>query len=215
MMIVRATQDLEADTEITFGYQSPHGTSFKDLQKKLKSWGFLCDCALCNDARDTKAAVVAQREKLLAQLKQLCEASQPRTPSTAKFEGLLIALDATYVRPAIDVPRLLLWDPQLLLLRIYISQNKATKSLEWISKVLSSLGFIVVGTDPSSTAFDIIKWGMVIDHLVEVFIHAQTVFKAVGCCRDSQRAEEYARVAYKIVVGESSSFESVHMATVA
>jgi hypothetical protein len=85
---------------------------------------------MCNDARTTKAAVFARREKLLAQLKQLCESSQQRAPSTERFERLLRALDATFVRPAADVPRLPLWDPQLLLVRIYISRNNVVKSLE-------------------------------------------------------------------------------------
>jgi hypothetical protein len=211
MMVVRATRDLAANTELNFWYQIPDGVNFKKLQKKLKSWGFVCDCAMCNDARTTKAAVFAQREKLLTQLKQLCESSQPKFPSTERFERLLRALDATYVRPAADVPRLPLWDPQLLLVRIYILRNNVAKSLEWISNVLSTLGFAVVGMDPSSTSFEIKRWGMVIDHLEEIFLHARTAFDAAGSPGDSRRAEEYARVAYRIVVGENSSFQSVHM----
>jgi hypothetical protein len=213
MMVVRATRDLAADTELTFWYQNPDGVSFMKLQKKLKSWGFVCDCAICNDERTTKAAVFAQRGKLLEQLKKLCGSSQQRAPSTERFEQLLKALDATYVRPTADVPRLALWDPQLLLVRIYISRNNVVKSLQWISKVLSTLGFTVVGVDRSSTSFEIQRWGLVIDHLVEIFLHARTAFNAAGSPVDSRRAEEYARVAYKIVVGEDDSFESVHMAT--
>jgi hypothetical protein len=111
------------------------------------------------------------------------------------------------------VPRLSLWDPQLLLVRIYISRNNVVKSLEWISKVLSTLGFAVVGLDLSNTSFEIERWGLVIDHLVEIFLHARTAFNAAGSLVDSMRAEEHARVAYKIVVGEDVSFESVHMST--
>lgn len=49
-----------------------------------------------------------------------------------------------------------------------------------------------------------------IDHIVEVFMHARTAFITLGHLEDSKRAEEYARVLYKIAVGEDSSFESVH-----
>jgi hypothetical protein len=79
--------------------------------------------------------------------------------------------------------------------------------------VLSTLGFAAVGVDPSSTSFEIIRWGLVIDHLVEIFLHARTAFHAAGFPVDSIRAEEYARVAYKIAVGEDASFESIHRAT--
>lgn len=211
MMIVRATRDLEADTELTFWYQSPDGISPKALQKRLKSWGFTCDCAMCNDVRETPPAILAERKNLHAQLKQLfVRTNQSLKVTTAKFERLLRALDDTFKRPATDVPRLVLWDPQLLLIRMYSSMNNAKKSLEWIGKVLTTLGFVIAGADVASTPFQVQKWGLVIDHLVEIFLSARATFVALGCLEDSKRAEEYASVAYKIIVGESSSFASVH-----
>lgn len=209
MMIIRASQDLEAGTELTFWYQSPVSMSFKKLWKKLDSWGFVCVCAMCNDARETKAAVKVEREELQKQLKELCTTLQSRKSSIAKYERLLLALEATYKRPAVQVPRLLLWDAQLLLVRIYNSRSNGTKSLEWIGKILESLGFVVVGANLSATAFTVERWGLVIDHLVEVFMHAQAAFVNLGHLENSKRAEEYARVVYKIVVGEDSSFQSV------
>jgi hypothetical protein len=183
--------------------------SFGKLWKKLDSWGFVCVCAMCNDARETKAAVKVEREKLQKQLKELCTTLQSRKSSIAKYERLLLALEATYKRPAIEVPRLLLWDAQLLLVRIYNSRSNGTKSLEWIGKILESLGFVVVDANLSATAFAVERWGLVIDYLVEVFMHAQAAFVTLGHLENSKRAEEYARVVYKIVVGEDSSFQSV------
>jgi hypothetical protein len=210
MMIVRASQDLEAGTELTFWYQSPVGMSTKKLWEKLDSWGFVCICALCNDSRETKVAVRMEREKLQTQLKQLCTTLQLRKSSITKYERLLVVLEATYKRPAVEVPRLLLWDPQLLLVRIYNSTSNSMKSLEWISRILESLGFVVVGTDLSATPFEVKKWGLMIDHLVEVFMQARTAFISLGYLEDAKRAGECARVVYRIVVGEDSSFESVH-----
>ncbi|KAF2845050.1 hypothetical protein T440DRAFT_545688 [Plenodomus tracheiphilus IPT5] len=209
MMVVRACRNLAADTELTFAYHSPDGISFKELQEKLRSWEFTCNCAMCNDARETKSAVFVERKRLQAQLKQLCGLLGSRTFPTKKFERLLNALDATYVRPATEVPRLMLWDPQILLVRFY-SSTEAGKCMEWISKVLSTLGFVFVGADLSNTPFAIDIWGLVIDHLVEVFVHAMTVFISSRLFNDSKKAEEYAKMAYKIVVGEDCSFKSVH-----
>ncbi|KAJ8116080.1 hypothetical protein OPT61_g2413 [Boeremia exigua] len=210
MMIVRASRDLEAGTELTFWYHNPNGLSYRELQNKLKPWGFVCSCEMCDDARTTKAAVHTERERLLKQLRQLCKTIQSHKPSIKKYEGLLEALDATYLRPASEVPRLLLWDPQLLLVRIYNATNDRLKALDGLNKVLTALGFVLVGLDTSPAPLQVTKWGLMIDHLVEIFMHAQDAFYALGQFQDSKRAKEYAIVAYSTVVGESSSFESVH-----
>lgn len=210
MMIVRATQDLEPGTEITFWYQVPHGTVDKNLQEGFKTWGFVCDCAICQDAKETKAAVIAERQKLMGRMKRLYDLPTLHGIQTDKVERLLKTLNKTYTRPADEVPRLLLWDPQLLLARVYIAQNNMAKTLEAVDKVLTVLGFVIVGADSSSASFRVVKWGLMMDHLVEAFLHARTAFEAIGAWEDSRRAEEYAKVAYSIVVGEDTSFESTH-----
>jgi hypothetical protein len=207
MMIVRTTQDLEPGTEITFWYNAPDGTIDKKLQE---NWEFVCDCAICQDAKETKAAVVAERQKLSGRMQRLCDSSTLHGIQTDKVERLLKALNKTYARPADEVPRLLLWDPQLLLARVYITQNNMGKCLEAVGKVLTVLGFVIVGADSSSTSFRVVKWGLMKDHLVEAFLHARTAFEAIGAWEDSRRAEGYAKVAYSIVVGEDTSFESTH-----
>lgn len=210
MMIVRASRDMEAGTEINFWYHNPDGISEKDLQKKLKHWGFVCGCAICLDARMTDAAVVTKRQKLREDLKQGFSSPVLHLIRTKKIERLLDLLNQTYTQPAEDVPRLLLWDPQLALARIYAAQNKAGKSIESVGKVLTSLGFVVVGADPSPTRFAIVRWGLLVDRLVETFLHARTAFAAIGAREDSERAEGYARTTFKIIVGEDSSFHTTY-----
>jgi hypothetical protein len=208
MMVVRATQDLEADTEITFWYKQPTGDHSEDPQQVHKSWGFICDCAMCQDAKKTKAAVITERRKILERMKRVCGSSNGI--QAGQLERLLKTLDHTYTQPADEVPRLLLWDPQLLLARVYMAQNNMIKGLESVGKVLIALGFIVDGVDASSTSFRVVKWGLVVDHLVETFLHARIAFKAVGAKDDSTRAETYAKCAYRMVVGEDVSFRSTY-----
>ena len=167
-MIVRASRDMEAGTEINFWYHDPNGTSEKDLQekdlqKKLRHWGFVCGCAICLDARLTDAAVVTKRQKLREDLKRGFNSPVLHRVQTKKIERLLDLLNQTYTQPAEDVPRLLLRDPQLALARIYAAQNKAGKSIESVRKVLISLGFVVVGADSSPTHFAIVRWGLLVD----------------------------------------------------
>ncbi|KAH8725331.1 hypothetical protein GQ44DRAFT_749719 [Phaeosphaeriaceae sp. PMI808] len=210
MMIVRATQDLEPGTEITFWYKGPEDDDPKRSQEGLKNWNFVCDCAICQDVKETKAAVVAERQKLLDKMKRVCEMSTPQGIPTDKVERLLSALNRTYTRPADKVPRLLLCDPQLLLARVYITRNKMIKAIVSVGKVLAAFGFIIVGADFSPASFRVIKWGAVRDHLVETFLHARTAFLVMGIGEDARRAEDYAKVAYKIVVGEDTSFRSTY-----
>ncbi|KAF2447508.1 hypothetical protein P171DRAFT_509783 [Karstenula rhodostoma CBS 690.94] len=208
MMIVRATQDLEANTEVTFWYKQPTGDRSKDPQEVYKNWNFICDCTMCQDAKMTKAAVFSERRKIVEKMKRACDS--PNGIQTGQFERLLKALDHTYTQPADEVPRLSLWDPQLLLARVYMARGDMIKGLESVRKVLIALGFIVDGVDASSTSFRVVKWGLVVDHLVETFLHARTAFDALGAGGDSKTAEGYARCAYTMLVGEDTSFESTY-----
>lgn len=115
----------------------------------------------------------------------------------------------TYTQPVQDVPRLLLGDPQLALTRIYVAQ-KAAKSMESTVSILTSLGFVVVGADSSHTHFAIVKWALLVDHLVETFLHIRTAFTTMGAREDSGRAKEYARTTYKTIIGEDVSFKATY-----
>lgn len=212
MMIVRASCDIGAGTEISFRYKNPDeypdARSTKDLDEIFKNWGFVCGCALCLDARATNAVVFKKRRKLRADLKRVFGSSAIRRNEMRRIEHLLDEMNQTFTQPAEVVPRFLLWEPQLALTRIYVAQNNASKTMESAVKVLSSLGHIVIGADSSQTPFTIVRWGMQVDHLVETLLHIKATFAAMGFREDSERAKEYAKTVYKIVVGENVSFQA-------
>lgn len=62
MMIVRATKDLEPDTELAFWYQQPDPSDYETFMNTLAKWEFECDCAICRDAMAMSAAIREQRE---------------------------------------------------------------------------------------------------------------------------------------------------------
>jgi hypothetical protein len=211
MMIVRATQDMEPGTEITFWYRVPNGKDMKKTQEKLRStWGFTCTCAACQDAQQTTASALAQRRTLLEKLKRLCQVADFHTIQAGKVERVLKALNETYSRPPNQVPRLLLWDPQLLLTRWYLAQGNVKKALTSFREVLVSLGFVVAGADDTTTDFEIVTWGLMVNHLIEAFLYARDAYQAIGAWDNAKKAKEYARTAYRIVVGEDDSFESTY-----
>lgn len=213
MMIVRASRDMEAGTEITFWYKSPDALkSAKDLDEAHKHWDFVCGCAMCLDTRATSAAVLRKRQKLTDDVMRAFHFDTPTAPKAEleRIERLIDSLSQTYTQPAKDVPRLPLWDLQLTMTRIYASQNKVGKTMEFAVKVLTSLGFVIVGADSSQTLFTIVRWGMLANNLVETFLHIRTAFTAMKARKDSARAEEYAKTTFKILVGEDDSFDATY-----
>jgi hypothetical protein len=209
MMIVRATRDLEAGTEVTFWYHPPISTSHEDMQKKLDHWNFVRDCAICLDARATDASVLNERRAMLKSLKRMIDRA-PAAIKGKKIKNLLDSLEGTYTRPTEEVPRLLVWGPQQALAHAYAAQNKPKETLEWIGKTLVALGFAVTGADYSQHPFVVTRWGLVVDHLVQTFLQARDAFIAIQALEKSRQAEEYARTAYKIIVGEDQTFSATY-----
>ncbi|EMD66047.1 hypothetical protein COCSADRAFT_86951 [Bipolaris sorokiniana ND90Pr] len=209
MMIIRAAKDLEAGTELTFSYATSDEAT--NIEQKLKNWGFACSCARCEDIKSTKASVFVNRRSLQEQLRNLCDSfSDVYDIPTKKMERLLKALNETYTLPAECVPRLSLWEPQLLLTRIYMGRANFAKGLDSVSNILNSLGFTFAGLDETLTDFELTRWGQMVNHLVEVFLHACTGFSKLGLEKKSKQAEHYARLGYLVLVGEYASFDQTY-----
>ena len=161
----------------------------------LKTWEFECDCPICLDAKNTRK-VLKKRNVLKAALNT--------SGLEAKVERLLTATESTYKLPSSKVPRLAIWIPYLHLMREYAVGNDLAKPAALVMKGLACLGFVIKGAHPhdsSGIPFEIVEWGVMTDYVVEAWIHLRTAYVALAphLC---QKAEEYARVAYKICTGE-------------
>ena len=207
MQIVRATRNLPAGSEIFFWYAIPEpNDTYEKTQEKLQNWGFRCTCAICQQSKKTKKTVLSRRRNLLEDLKAVF--GSQTGPDLSKAERILDAVDKTYSEPATEVPRLALWDPYVLLTRIYSSRNQQDKVIETAWKVLLSLGFTVKKEDPASltSPFVVEQWGLMEDCLIQTWVHLWTAYAQVApdLCR---RAEEYARITYRICIGEDDTFD--------
>lgn len=216
MMIVRASKDMEANTEIKFWYRDPHGDSAsanKSDEIFKKQWGFTCQCAICLDTRATSETIHHKRQKVREDLKKAFDnaPSPPNRQVTRQFERLLTNLNETYTQPPLNVPRLLVWEPQLALTSLYAAQKNPQKTLDSAAKVLTSLSFVLSGANISSSSssarFAIAKWGLLLDSgVMETFLHIRAAFAALGAHENAKAAEGYARTVFKVLVGEDSSF---------
>lgn len=208
MLIVRAARDMAQGTEITFWYFNPSRLGTTELRKMFKNWNFECDCVICGERKATPAKCLAKRMKLKERITETFESSISDKLKVKQAEGYLRQLNKTYPNPAEEVPHLLVWTPQLSVAKAHseLSSDSAGKVLESVAKALVALGFVITGLDVSSGRFEVVKWGVFDGLLVEGFMLARDAFAAIGAPENAKQAEEYARTAFKISVGEDSSF---------
>ncbi|KAL4896468.1 hypothetical protein BDV59DRAFT_107183 [Aspergillus ambiguus] len=209
MMIVRASRDLPPDTEITFWYKSPTTCDPKEFPVNLQHWGFNCDCILCQDTRSLGRDILSNRNRILANLQRLFK--RPRI-NLRNIEDTISSLEETYCRPASEVPHLELYSPYLSLAAIYASSGKHEKAVKFGVMSLESLGFVIEGVDIphiSDTPLVVQKWGLMTDAVVGCWMILCRAFRELAPPFASQ-AEEYARVSYKICVGEDETFDQTY-----
>lgn len=209
MMIVRASRDLPSNTEITFWYKSPMSRDPKELPVNLQHWGFRCDCILCQETRSASSSVLSNRNRISADLQRLFKTSKM---NLRKIENRISSLADTYSRPASEVPHLTLDSPYLSLAAIYASSRKLEKSVEFGLKTLESLGFVIEGgklPHVSNTPLVVKKWGLMNDGVVGCWMILCLAYRELAQTLESQ-AEGYARVSYKICVGEDETFDKTY-----
>jgi len=205
-MIVRATQDLAPDTEITFWYQVPHFDGYSDRQKKFRTWGFQCDCSMCQDDKRTDETVVAKRKSLRAEAKKCLQSR--KNPDTSKLEKVITSIAKTYTQSAPEVPRLTIWDPLFAMAQMYMSQKQPTKAIESALRCLASLGYVIEGGKDAPLV--IRRWGLMQNKLIECWMLICVAYHVLSQQSCEVQAYEYAKISYRICVGEDETFEETH-----
>ncbi|EAW07588.1 TPR domain protein [Aspergillus clavatus NRRL 1] len=209
MMIVRATQDLPANTEIAFWYQEPSEQTSKEKPVNLQHWGFKCSCEVCQDLFETENSVLANRRRLVAGLAKLFQSGKS---NLARIEATLATIEGTYRRPAFEVPRWSICKAYLTLAAIYAGTHQPQKAVQCALKTLESLGYIVEGgalPHQTGTPLLIRKWGLMKDSLVGCWMILSTAYRDIAPELAIQ-AGEYARITYRICVGEDETFDQTY-----
>ncbi|PLB52765.1 TPR domain protein [Aspergillus steynii IBT 23096] len=214
MMVVRATQDLPANTELTFWYKVPWDIgSPEEEQLDLHHWGFKCRCAICQDLQDTRTSDLRTRKQLTASLVKAFQSlprsqSRQRNAAIAQIKDIVSALEETYRRPCSEIPRLGIWKAYLSLAMVHATSNQPRKAVEFALRTLESLGYVIEGGQlpPASGAtLSVRKWGLVMDDLVGCWMILCSVYRDVAP-ELVDRAEEYAKITYRMCVGEDETF---------
>ncbi|PCH04123.1 Tetratricopeptide-like helical [Penicillium occitanis (nom. inval.)] len=164
MMIVRASRDLPSGTEVVSEYHRPDADDdYGAHTKRLKQWGFECDCRMCEARMETNESTQrrALRENAVAAL---------QAGKIAEIDAALKEFEKAHTESSLDVPRIELSTLQFLLAKKHLRQNSPGKAVESVLKALSSLGFVVKGGEIprlSHTALTVETWGLMTDHAVD------------------------------------------------
>ncbi|RAL16978.1 TPR domain protein [Aspergillus homomorphus CBS 101889] len=195
MIIVRATQDLPANTEIRFTYVQPltDGNDPKENENgrpDFEHWGFNCSCVICLDALHTPKSDLALRETLLEQLNHEFKAQHP---DTGKILPILTALEKTYSQPATNVPRLAIWTAYRDLSVMCMSRGLAHQAI----------GHALTCTEGMSLSVK--QWGLLQGGLVGYWMVLAKAYRVVAP-ELVRLAVEYARITYRMLFGEDETF---------
>lgn len=211
VQIVRAARDMEAGTELFFWYNPPvEYMSHAEMQAGLANWGFQCQCALCLAKKSWSPRAIRTRQDLRREL----EGAMSK-PGMGNARQLLNRMEATYSAAEREpgAVRLELWDPCIALGALLLQNKNPAEAVEVTLQGLEALGFIIVavpprkkrpGSDGPQNELSVKQWGLPVDYTPAAFY---TLFKAYKqlCPQLVERAKEYARTAFSIVVGDLST----------
>ncbi|KAL4899287.1 hypothetical protein BDW74DRAFT_183819 [Aspergillus multicolor] len=145
VMVVRATCDMPADTEVTFSYLSPevdasNGANAMMKPIDMKHWGFKCTCIICTDLVQTDKKQLRKRQRISESLTKTFNSLSP-----ANIESVITALGETFRRPLSEVPDITRWNPAHFLAALYSSRGDPRKCIEFSLKGLASRGYVIEG----------------------------------------------------------------------
>lgn len=210
MIIVRASRDLAPGTEVVFGYGMPSADGYDELQRKFRHYGFECDCAICHDYRNTSKETRLKRKRLMVEASNAIE--HLVKSKTAKVEFIVKKLAACYTRPALEVPRLGLWEIQFNLAEKCIGYYDPKKAVEFGLRGLESLGFVIQGGEvpcESGTTLKVIKWGLTMPPVLKCWVILSRSYRLVAPELEAQ-AKAYAKITYRVCIGEDETFDKAY-----
>lgn len=149
MLIVTATVDIPAGTEITHIYLPPKAAYLLRMPHFRRSWGFLCSCVLCDGEAKSPAEQHKKRNDVLAEIEGLIKKKPPTRfypdATIRQIERLtnkLAALHEAEVYDGLALPRLMLVWPTMWLLEVWHTRKQWSRAVRWGNEVFRNFGFV-------------------------------------------------------------------------
>lgn len=213
MLVVRATEDIAAGTELCRPYFS-RDQSFQDTSRMLlEQYGITCHCLVCEETRATEPRLLAKRQSLIGDTKGL---NEKRGLTAAQCKGFVTELTKTYRRPPTEVPREAVSDIQHTAAAWEMENGRLASAITWAFDCLASMGFVIQGGGAdgcrarqraSRGPLVIQQWGRMIVWVFDCWIILERAFALQGAFELALQAREFAKISYSLCVGEDESFD--------
>ncbi|KAK1061486.1 hypothetical protein LTR74_011000 [Friedmanniomyces endolithicus] len=149
MMIIRAVRDIGAGEEILMPYCNPKNDGPATRTSMKKTWGFECDCRICEADGGTTKAQLVRRRALSKEAVRFLENNKlsmqhlANAASIRKAEKLLSDIEVTYDKTAFanNRPRLGLTTLGHWLCQAYSFASSQRKVIECAIRLLRDLGY--------------------------------------------------------------------------
>jgi tetratricopeptide (TPR) repeat protein len=209
MIIFRATRDIAKDEEITTLYKEVNA-DYETRDAAFRTWGFSCDCKLCE--ADRACPATTQRKHLLQQAKEvlgrlpiLNATLEPRA-AVMMFEDLLAQIENTYPEEFYHgLPRLGLVTLNRYCAYAY-SLVDSDKALGHALAVIAAHGYKLKMTE-DDVEFDRTN-AMTAPQVVDQLINVGRIKGREGNVVLVERLRELALEMYIVINGEPSGFEA-------
>ncbi|KAI5860073.1 TPR domain protein [Durotheca rogersii] len=211
VQIVRASRDLEADTELRFEYRSPPAhESYAETQKRFKHWGFTCDCVSCRDRKSTSTHTRNNRRSLTIDFKAIMNGPMSAS-KIQRAQAVLKRLESTFsVKEGSEY--LEACDKYFLMGQVLLQQHDALEGLEMIISGLEAYGFELTACPPrkdsSRPKLEVRRWGFLSNQTTFAFLRMSEIY-GIHAPELSATARRYAEISHSVFVGESDSLSDI------
>ncbi|KAJ4111312.1 hypothetical protein NW768_011885 [Fusarium equiseti] len=207
MQIVRATKDIPANTELLFSYH-PLSTLeyYGEVQEHLSDWGFVCECALCKDRKNTTKTQMQRRAIFLNE--SLAHFRGTGDIDVAKGNRLLKGIKSTYNGKAAKKVRIELAVAYTAACSYYARECMTFEGGNTAIKALEALGFTIIASFTNQPSLEVKEWGVLhnlVPFLFLQLVHAYRGVKPELCAT----ARQYAKLAYSMLVGEDETMPNI------
>ena len=210
---LRATRDIEAGEELTNQYVPPEIDIDDRQQKYQTTWGFTCDCELCEIDGSVSVELRKQRldkfEEMKGMVMKLGERGTSIT-SIKKIARALKELEALYSPPGEadpyeNLPRLALVHPTLFLTEAWRGVKNVERTVDYATKLLRNFGFI---TSVESGRFEVkSSAGMMNVESVRALKYLSEGYGTLGEAGLAEECMQVAKAWFVIITGSEAGSE--------
>lgn len=211
MLIIRATRDLDANTELLFPYAERHQLEpWIALACRLQRWDILCNCDECRSAKEIPEATMEQRRNLYEELDRVLYSQGPeRCGNDTRARKKLKRLEDTYPKPWPAGTRRATAEGYYCLGGYDSNSRKPLRGIRTVVQSLEAKGFEIIAHphvdgEGQPPKLEVTRWGWVDFRTCHSFMHLYRLYKK-SMPELCPPARHYLTLTYGMMVGETET----------